>query len=391
MNIAFISNYLTHHQKPFCDRMASLLGKDFTFVATAPVEQERLSMGWKQETAVYVLGAYESDEQQKKARELIDAADIAILGSAPDHFIVPRLKANKITFKYAERFYKQGLNWKTLPRAVVGSWLHHGRFQKYPLYMLCASAYTAADAAIFGNYRGRTFRWGYFPLVKKYSPDELMLKKQPEDGRMSILWAGRLIPWKHPEAAIHLAAALKEKGYRFRLSLIGSGVMEPQLRALIQEKKLEDWVVLLGALSPEQVRCHMEQAEIYLFTSDFNEGWGAVLNEAMNSGCAVVASHAIGAVPFLIQDGVNGLVYQNGNQAQLEQRVRLLLEDAPYRRKLGEEACRTMLEEWNADVAANRLLLLCQALLEGQEPSHLFSKGPCSKAPIQKNDWYSRK
>ena len=391
MNITFISNYLTHHQKPFCDRMASLLGDGFTFVATVPVEQERLSMGWKQETGAYLLRAYESDEQQKKAQRLIDDADIAIIGSAPDHLIVPRLKAKKITFKYAERFYKHGLNWKTFPRAVVGSWLHHGRFQKYPIYLLCASAYTAADAAVFGSYRGRTYRWGYFPLVKRHSTHALMAKKQLEDGWVSILWAGRLIPWKHPEAAIYLADTLKEQGYRFRLSLIGSGVMESQLRAIIQEKGLEDRVALLGALSPEQVRCHMEQAEIYLFTSDFHEGWGAVLNEAMNSGCAVVASHAIGAVPFLIQDGANGLIYQNGNQAQLEQQVRQLLEDAPYRRRLGEEAYRTMLEEWNPEVAAGRLLRLGQALLDGQEPSRLFARGPCSQAPILKNHWYSRK
>lgn len=391
MKIVLISNYLTHHQKPFCDRMASLLGDGFTFVATASVEQERLSMGWTQETAAYVLRAYEGDEQQKMARQLIDAADIAILGSAPDSFMVPRLKANKVTFKYAERFYKQGLSWKTLPRAVVGSWLHHGRFQKYPLYLLCASGYTAGDAGVFGNYRGRAYRWGYFPLVKQYSPNELITKKQSQDGRVSILWAGRLIPWKHPEAAIHLADALKERGHRFRLSLIGGGVLESELRALIREKKLGDWVELLGALPPEQVRCRMEQAEIYLCTSDFQEGWGAVLNEAMNSGCAVVASHAIGAVPFLLCDGVNGIIYQNGNQAQLERRVGLLLENGSYRRGLGEQAYRTMLEEWNADVAANRLLRLCRALLEGQETACLFSQGPCSKAPLLKNDWYSGK
>ena len=32
----------------------------------------------------------------------------------------------------------------------------------------------------------------------------------------------------------------------------------------------------------------------------------AVVSEAMNSGCCVVANRQIGAVPFLIEDGVNG-------------------------------------------------------------------------------------
>ena len=83
---------------------------------------------------------------------------------------------------------------------------------------------------------------------------------------------------------------------------------------------------MLGAMPPEEVRRHMEKADIYLFTSDFNEGWGAVLNESMNSGCAVVASHAIGSVPFLIKNGENGLIYENGNQLDLEKQVLRLLE-----------------------------------------------------------------
>lgn len=52
--------------------------------------------------------------------------------------------------------------------AALGAWLHHGRFQRYPLYMLCASVYTATDCYIFGNYKRRTYKWGYFPEVKCY-------------------------------------------------------------------------------------------------------------------------------------------------------------------------------------------------------------------------------
>ena len=53
----------------------------------------------------------------------------------------------------------------------------------------------------------------------------------------------------------------------------------------------------------------MERADIYLATSDRQEGWGAVINEAMNSGCAVVADHMMGAVPYLISHEENGMIY----------------------------------------------------------------------------------
>ena len=394
MKLVFISNYISHHQKPFCDAMKQKIGKNFIFMETMPMEKERLDMGWEPIRENYVFRTYESNESEKKAKKIAVDAEIVILGSASDNYIIPRLKTKKLTFKYAERFYKTGLTLRNLPHAAAGAWLHHGRFQRYPLYMLCASAYTPADAAIFHNYVGRTYKWGYFPEVKRYDVAELMEKKQSavsvreEHSRISILWAGRLIGWKHPEAAVQLAASLKEKGYSFRMSMIGNGEMEMQLHDMIREKGLEDCVEMLGAMPPEEVRRHMEKADIYLFTSDFNEGWGAVLNESMNSGCAVVASHAIGSVPFLIKNGENGLIYENGNQLDLEKQVLRLLEDGAFRKKIAENAYETMINLWNAETAAERFLTLTEKLLKNEKTDSLFLDGPCSKAAILKNDWY---
>ena len=144
---------------------------------------------------------------------------------------------------------------------------------------------------------------------------------------------------------------------------------------------------MLGAMPPEAVREHMEKAEIFLFTSDFNEGWGAVLNESMNSGCAVVASHAIGSVPFLIRDGENGLIYRNGDDDGLYKRVTRLIDDPALRDRLGRNAYRTLADTWNAETAAERFLQLSQALLDGKSPE-LFDEGPCSRAAVLRNGWY---
>lgn len=396
MRVAFISCYMSPHQKPFCDEMYHILGKEFTFIATQPIDEERTSMGWSSDKADYIIYAYQDKHNEEIAYSTANAADVVIIGSAPDSYIVSRLRARKVTFKYSERFYKTGLNLKKIPHAMVGAWLHHGRFQKYPLYMLCASAYTPADAAIFHNYIGRTYKWGYFPKAKEYDVVELMRKKLSvtsagwKHPQASILWAGRLIGWKHPDASIELAASLKEKGYSFKMSIIGNGEMEAKLRTMIYEKGLSDCVEMLGSMSPEEVRLHMEKADIYLFTSDFNEGWGAVLNESMNSGCAVVASHAIGSVPFLIRDGENGLIYENGNQRQLEERVESLIRNSGYRKKLGVNAYESIVNTWNADAAAERFIALSQALLNGKAADSIFKEGPCSRATIINNDWYTK-
>lgn len=394
MKIVFVSNYLSHHQIPFCDAISAIQDIEYFFVSTDVMSLERRNLGYRDIEKSYEIRTYNNAEALNRAKEIINDADVVILGSAPDSYIIPRLKAGKLTFKYAERFYKRGLSYKNLLHAIAGAWLHHGRFQKYPLYMLCASAYTAGDAAVFHNYIGRTYKWGYFPEAKEYDVDDLMSRKLSvtsgwKHPQVSILWAGRLIGWKHPDVSIELAASLKEKGYSFRMSIIGNGEMEQKLRTMIEQKNLTDCVEMLGAMSPEEVRSHMEKADIYLFTSDFNEGWGAVLNESMNSGCAVIASHAIGSVPFLIQDGENGLIYENGNQQQFEERVESVIKDSEYRKRLGVNAYESVVNEWSADIAAKRFVALSQSLLKKEPADNLFAKGPCSRAVILKNDWYS--
>lgn len=107
-----------------------------------------------------------------------------------------------------------------------------------------------------------------------------------------------MIKYKHPELVIEIANHLKKNNIDFKINVLGTGEMKELLIKKIAYNNLYENVFILGAMNPNEVRKYMEKANIFLFTSNYEEGWGAVLNEAMNSGCAVVASHAIGSVPF---------------------------------------------------------------------------------------------
>lgn len=396
MKIVMVSNFMNHHQLPFSLCLLNQPDVEYTFIALESIPQERIDMGYEDMNHQYpfVLCAYDSEDKMRQAEKKIDDADVAIYGSCPDELMMRRTKDKKLCFKFSERYFKEGTGLLRLPHNLASAWKHLKPFEKSPLFFCCSSAYTAADLNRYTQFEGKTFKWGYFPEMKQYAIDALMKEKlsaastdwkQPQ---VSILWAGRLIGWKHPEAAVQLAASLKEKGYSFRMSMIGNGEMETQLRGMILEKGLEDCVEMLGAMPPEKVRRHMEKADIYLFTSDFNEGWGAVLNESMNSGCAVVASHAIGSVPFLIKNGENGLTYENGKQQQLEKQVCKLLDNADYRKSIGKKAYDTITKMWNAQLASSRFVTLAQKLLQGENVQALFKDGPCSAAGILKNGWY---
>ena len=165
--------------------------------------------------------------------------------------------------------------------------------------------------------------------------------------------------------------------------------MELELHHLIKDLKLEKHVHLKKYISQDEVRLQMERSHIFLFTSDFNEGWGAVLGEAMSSGCAVVASHACGSSPFLIKDGINGFLYQNGNEEDLFIKTKALFNSPELRYSMGKQAFHDMRSLWDAKVAAQRLITLSEHLNSKNDSSFPFSDGPCSFAPIVKNNFYS--
>ena len=376
ITVTFFSNFLLHHQTPFCEAMVDKLGDNFKYVATETIPKERLDLGYKDlsHDVDYAVNSYESEEKYELAMKLGAESDVVIIGSAPDSFIEERLKNNKLTFRYHERYFKEG-RWRIIdPRVFISHYKKDIRYKKKNLYMLCASAYTAPDCRFIGCYKEKTFKWGYFPPVKRYDDLESLIKNKEH---VSILWAGRFIDWKHPEAPLYVAKELKQNGYYFTLNIIGSGVLEDDIKKSITENGLNENVKLLGTMSPENVREIMERSEIFLFTSDRNEGWGAVLNESMNSACAVVASGAIGSVPYLIKDGENGYVYKDGDLNDLFAKVKNLIDDDKKRIAFAKNAYRTLTDTWNAETAAERLLTLIDNIKNGKETP--FTDGPCSK------------
>ena len=380
----FVSNYINHHQIPICNELYRLLGGSFAFCQTEEIEKERLSMGWADDRPEYVVCYYENPT---KYQDWIDTCEVVFFGGTDEEsYIQKRLAQMKPVIRYSERLYKTG-QWKAIsPRGLRKKYLDHTRYRKQDVYMLCSGAYVPSDFSIVKAYPNKMLRWGYFPEIKEQDVDKLFANKKAGN----ILWAARFIDWKHPELPIELAVYLKEKGYAFHLDMIGTGVMLEEMKNLAASLSVEDKVTFHGAKTPAGVREDMENADIYLITSDRQEGWGAVLNEAMNSGCAVVANHMIGAAPYMISHGENGMFYKDGDKQMLFSKVEELLKDREQVKRLGKEGYETVMKLWNPAVAARQLLALSMRLgfLEQADVPEISNwqeiptEGPCSVTPV---------
>ena len=167
MKIVFVSNFYNHHQKPLADALYAMIGDDYHFIETVPISKERLDMGWgRDERPPYILQSYLNEDAKAQCQSLIDTADVVIYGSASYTMMKPRLRKGLLTFIYTERIYKKGAPLLKLPLHIVRSLNRYVRYKNF--YVLCASAYTPLDFSRTFAFMGKTYKWGYFPAVKRY-------------------------------------------------------------------------------------------------------------------------------------------------------------------------------------------------------------------------------
>lgn len=378
MKITFYSNFLTHHQLPFCLEMYKKYGEDFKFVSMEKINQERISLGYKDMDNDYpfVLKAYESKEKYNEATKLAVDSDIVIAGSTPtDDYIKERLKQDKITFRYYARIFYNGVlsifDFENSKKVYD----RHLKYKKNKnLYLLCASSYGPNDFNELGMYKNKCFKWGYFPETKIYNVEDLL--KQKENEKIEIIWVGRFIKEKHPEYVVKLAQKLKEKNYNFEIKMIGNGELLEKTKSQIEKYNLTNQIKLVGAVKSDKVRSYMEKANIFICTSDKNERWGVVLNEAMNSGCAVIAYKGIEGVPFLIKNNENGLAYTSLDD--FYKKTMKVMDDKALREKLSKNAYKTISEVWTAKVAVQNFEKLVKSIIDGKP--NPVKEGPASTA-----------
>lgn len=366
MTITFYSNFLNHHQLPLCQEFIKLIGEDnFHFVSCEKIHEERTKMGYEDMNVKYpfVVRAYESDEQMRNAIRLAHESDVAIIGTTNKIVSDIRAEENKLTFLFQERLFKNGSWHRFIPTTALSIYNSSIKYRRKNFYILCASAYSASDYSLCGFPRKKCLKWGYFP--------ELLPKSDKSFDKLHIMWCGRMIWWKHPEHAVEVARILKEKGIPFEMQMIGNGDKRQTVEKLIKKYDLSNNILLHDFMSPADIRKTMNNANIYLFTSGKQEGWGVVLNEAMNSSCVVVANDKAGSTPYLMEDNINGFLY-DGTIESLSRAIDKLLESSHI--TISENAYSTISQVWCPQNAS-------QSLIEFVKSNHTpLSSGPCSLA-----------
>ena len=110
----------------------------------------------------------------------------------------------------------------------------------------------------------------------------------PKDKKI-IMSVGRLNKEKRYDIAIESICLLSQTRQDFRYYIIGDGPEKENIESLIQKYGLEETVFTLGLVECEKIPLFLNCADIFLLTSDRENG-PIVLKEAMATGCPVVST-----------------------------------------------------------------------------------------------------
>ena len=148
---------------------------------------------------------------------------------------------------------------------------------------------------------------------------------------------GRLVPHKRVEHAIEVLARLQDRWPGLRLSIVGEGWWEGELRARAAELGVAELVEFQGFLDEQAKHEELARAWVQLCPS-VKEGWGLVVTEAGSHRVPTVGYWSAGGLRESILDGATGVLVDDLDE--MTEAVDRLLADGPARLRMGEAAAR---------------------------------------------------
>ena len=196
-----------------------------------------------------------------------------------------------------------------------------------------------------------------------------------------LLAVAQLEPYKAIDQLLEALAILIYRGFTPRLTIIGSGSAEADLRCRAESLELHppriEW---RGARSTTEVRAALDEATLLVVParrerSGKQDGVPLVIAEAMARGVAVVATR-ISGVPELVQHRRNGYLVPPEDPGALAHAIATLLDAPLLRRRLAKAGRATAVRSRRLDDGAACLATLFRAVQRGALPE--IPPPPCA-------------
>ena len=175
-----------------------------------------------------------------------------------------------------------------------------------------------------------------------------------------LIFVGRLVSDKGADLLLDALANLKTDGLTPKLTIIGSGPEEHNLRKQAKVLNIVDQTAFVGVKREHELAQSLNSHKILVVPSRWEEPFGIVALEGIGCGCVVIGSHGGGLKDAI---GPCGVTFANGDVEALTQALADLLTNSEQLSNYRQQAAVHLLRHQPTEVAKTYLRVFERAIL----------------------------
>jgi len=358
MKFVFWQNILSLHQNSFLEYLSHT--HSVILVVEEEMSEDKLKSGWnipeyKNVTVVVtpsLLTIYHIVMENKDSIHVL--AGIHAFPLIRKAFFFIRFFKVK-TMVYSEPY--NFLGWKGYVRHVV-TMLEAFLFSRHIDGLLLTGELGCGSFQKAKFPKEKIYQWGYF-----VEPALVVPALEPPQKKPSLLFVGSIDKRKNILPLTKVVKDLLSCIERF--TIIGVGPLSCKLERIIEDT---DQIKYLGSLPNKKVNEQMQQHDILILPSLF-DGWGAVINEALQNGMRVICSANCGAASLLKEEyrgEIFSFDYENDLKTVLKRNVMKGGQTIEQRERIIEWSKKHI----SGEVAASYFIDICQHIYYKKEKPH---------------------
>ena len=356
------------HIVPFYKELHRINEFDTTLVSLTPLAKDRLSLGWPEmaENNEPWLQPWRSTKDRWQYLKKLITADLVLFPgffhhSLPLHHILRRFTFRK-SMLWSEpilshpRTQKQS-KLKMLARRCLLKICNSPNFT-----LLAMGAYAEDDFRKLGM-----SKWNYrqflFTVAMDMDISNAQLPSVKNTGLRKIVYCGGLSHRKGVDLLINAVSQITFDDHPFHVSIIGDGPEKQSLQKLTADLGIQNRIDFLGSQPLGSIYSLLREQDVLVLPSRY-DGWGAVINEAMECSLAVITSDSTGSRRPLVSEGVNGYVFKSNSYLDLHKKLMMAISDTDHLDQL-KVGSRTRISGFSPKAVAGEFIRFCGAEISG--------------------------